>query len=112
MSQALADSTAKLAGLEQHKHAAARSHWNMKRSERFMHEFGDEPEVAAQHKADMERHRAERAAHLKKHADSGVTDRDIDRAAQAVLNARGEKHTDQKFVGGAEYKAPSATVGA
>lgn len=84
----LADKEAALKELEKHKHAAATSHFRMHRSERYMHDYADDPAECARHRDDMERHRAERDASLKAHAASGVTDRHIDIAAQEVLDAR------------------------
>lgn len=86
--------TDKLADLEKHLHAASTAHFRMRRSERLMHETADEPEVSARHKADFEKHSADKAAAVEAHKASGVTNRDIDAAAQAVLDERGESHTD------------------
>lgn len=84
----LKDAEDLLAGLEKHKHAAARSNYMGFRSETLMHMHSDDPAEAARHRAEMERHFAQRDASLKAHADSGVTTKQIDVAAQAVLDAR------------------------
>lgn len=90
----MTDAEAKLANLQKHIHAAAIANFRMKRSERLMHEYADDEDVAAKHCQDYTRFFEEKAAADKAHAASGVTSRDIDLAAQAVLDERGEAHTE------------------
>lgn len=97
----LKEAEEKLAAMEQHLHASATAHFRMKRSERLMHEYADEPDVAARHKADFEKHAADKAASQEAHRASGATTKDIDQAAQAVLDERKEVHSDHP-----EYVAP------
>lgn len=90
----LATVEATLAALERHRQAAATANFKACRAETLMHMHGDDPEQSAKYKADVERHRAEHADALAAHAKSGITDQDIALASQAVLDARGEAHTE------------------
>ncbi len=76
----------KLHDLERHRQEAETHHFRAKRSERHMHEFGDDPELATLHKEEMASHLAKRDASLQ--AASRIPSRDIDEAAQAVIDER------------------------
>jgi hypothetical protein len=92
--KATSEAAAKLAALEQHKIAAKTANFKMIRAQQLAEQHADDPDEAARFAAKAEQHAAEKAAADKAHAESGVTQRDIDIAAQAVLDARGEGHTE------------------
>lgn len=93
-SQNVADAESALASLEKHRQTAAAENFRAHRALSLMAMHGDQPEIAAKYKAEHDEHRKKEAEALNAHADSGVTQRDIDIAAQAVLDARGERHTE------------------
>ena len=91
----LSDAEANLKGLEQHIHTADLANSHVGRHLRRAEEDAEvDPEAAKQHLEKAEAATQRRDSALKAHADSGVTDRDIDEAAQMVLDARGETHSE------------------
>lgn len=87
------EAEARLKNLEQHNHAADVAFGLMKRAERRAEEDKEhDPQSAKEQLVKAAAFKKQYEEAVQAHADSGVTDREIDDAAQVVLDARGESH--------------------
>lgn len=86
------DAEAALAALERPGHVTAAANNAFR-----MSEYSGDPEKIAAARADLDKAIADERA-------ANINPRDIDRAAQAVLDARGEAHTEENVLpGGATH---------